>query len=295
MARVRRINVSQVEGDFSNDSDKRPNGEMGLYEDGNGGFDLVIHDGTNGTNKNRVLSKGKFYGHGADSGDGNGYDTIKLIPDLGLYNNDQYIIIDPTAPNHIHIRAGGDQDNSSADLFLGGENTNVKVSDNGEYVSINSTGSYQWVFDSAGNLQFPDNTQQTTAWTGGRVVEAPQSSIGSAGDLEGDLAFNSSYIYYCIENYGGTQYQVVHGVGSSADGVNSGYLVYDNYQLPQVGWQVNYGGNSAIIDQVNTSNPGYYIVFVSTTLVIPGDATFSWGPVPLTNIWKRISWSEDTW
>ena len=58
---------------------------------------------------------------------------------------------------------------------------------------------------------------------------------------------------------------------------------------------VNYGGNSAIIDQVNSSNPGYYIVFVSTPLVIPGDATFSWGPVPSANIWKRIAWSNDTW
>lgn len=63
MARVRRIVVSQVEGGYSYDSDKRPNGEMGLYDDDNDGFDLVIHDGVNSTAKNKVFGKGKFYGH----------------------------------------------------------------------------------------------------------------------------------------------------------------------------------------------------------------------------------------
>ena len=42
MARVRRIVVSQVEGDYSNDSDKRPNGEIALYDDNNGGFIAII-------------------------------------------------------------------------------------------------------------------------------------------------------------------------------------------------------------------------------------------------------------
>ena len=109
------------------------------------------------------------------------------------------------------------------------------------------------------------------------------------------LAFNSSYLYYCIENYGGTQYQVVNGLSSPANGVDSGYLVYSNYQLPQVGWQVNYDGNSSIINQVNSTYPEWYVVFVDTPLLIPGDATFSWGPIPSTNIWKRIGWSNDIW
>ena len=52
------------------------------------------------------------------SGDGSGFSTIELVPDTNA-TQDQYIIIDPTAPSHIHIRAGGTQDSSSADLFLG--------------------------------------------------------------------------------------------------------------------------------------------------------------------------------
>lgn len=67
----------------------------------------------------------------ASSGDGLGNDTLKLVPHEGI--GDQYIIIDPTDPNHIHIRAGGVQDASTANLFLGAERTGVEVSDMGGY------------------------------------------------------------------------------------------------------------------------------------------------------------------
>lgn len=69
-------------------------------------------------------------GSGEDSGDGNGFGTIRLVPDADLIENDQYLIIDPTAPGHIHIRAGGTQDASNADLMLGGEKNYVRVRDN---------------------------------------------------------------------------------------------------------------------------------------------------------------------
>lgn len=71
------------------------------------------------------------------SGDGYGNDTIELVPDQEL-SADQRIIIDPTSPNHIHIRAGGPQDNSQAYLILGGERTHVQVSDQDGNVRISS-------------------------------------------------------------------------------------------------------------------------------------------------------------
>lgn len=87
---------------------------------------------------------------------------MELVPDANLIENilnaDQYIIVDPTAPNHIHIRAGGAIDASTADLFIGGEDTNLLVSDTGKYVDINTTsasGSYVYRFDSAGYLTGP--------------------------------------------------------------------------------------------------------------------------------------------
>lgn len=70
------------------------------------------------------------------SGDGYGNDTIVLAPDTENGSTDQQIIIDPTAPNHIHIRAGGVQDYSSAELILGGERAGVHVSDASGNVSI---------------------------------------------------------------------------------------------------------------------------------------------------------------
>jgi hypothetical protein len=215
MSTVRRINVSQIEGGNSTDSDKRPNGEIALYDDSNDGFDLVIHDGQNSTSDNRVLGKGKFYGHGKDSGDGNLLNTIKLIPDVSIYENGshQYIIVDPTAPSHIHLRAGGDIDSSNAEIFLGGENNNFRVSDYGS-ISAQTTGSFgittdsdtnshYWQFNEFGILVFPDSTTQSTAWSGGRVVSNPTTSIGLSGDKLGDISFSSTHLYYCTQNYDG--------------------------------------------------------------------------------------------
>ena len=84
----------------------------------------------------------QIIGAGTASGDGSGNGTIDLVPDLDLitnqYSQDQYLIIDPTAPNHIHIRAGGEQDASAADLFIGGERNHVRVSDGGRSVSVST-------------------------------------------------------------------------------------------------------------------------------------------------------------
>ena len=75
-------------------------------------------------------------GAGTASGDGLGAGTMELVPDVDLYSNDQYLIIDPTDPNHIHIRAGGAIDESIAKVILGGERNHVYVSDSDREVSI---------------------------------------------------------------------------------------------------------------------------------------------------------------
>ena len=72
------------------------------------------------------------------SGDGNNYSTIEIVPDQNRYESDQYLIIDPTAPDHIHIRAGGQIDNSAADLIIGGERTHVYINDGGRDVAIST-------------------------------------------------------------------------------------------------------------------------------------------------------------
>jgi hypothetical protein len=121
----------------------------------------------------------KIIGAGTGSGDGNNYSTIELVPDNNLYNNDQYIILDPTSPNHIHVRAGGAIDSSSAYLYLGGEKSNVIVRnlDNSfsekHWVLINSqTGLTQntWTFDDNGNTLFPTLTTPRGDTSGGDLT-----------------------------------------------------------------------------------------------------------------------------
>lgn len=72
----------------------------------------------------------KIIGAGTASGDGNGYATLELVPDNNLYANHQYLVVDPTVPSHIHIRAGGTPEQSNAELYLGAENNHVRVFDN---------------------------------------------------------------------------------------------------------------------------------------------------------------------
>ena len=98
------------------------------------------------------------------SGDGAGATTIELIPDTNLSGTDQYLIIDPTDPGHIHIRAGGTQDDSSAELYFGGENSYVRIN-NGQNPDVQITSNNNpWTFDVDGTITFPDSSIQTTAY-----------------------------------------------------------------------------------------------------------------------------------
>ena len=111
---------------------------------------------------------GDRYGYiswaGNTSGDGVGYNTMRLVPDMqGLEDADQYIILDPTSPGHIHIRAGGTQDNSQAILYFGGENSHVKI-DSGPNPAVTVTANNNsWSFGTNGNLTFPNSNVQTGA------------------------------------------------------------------------------------------------------------------------------------
>jgi hypothetical protein len=98
---------------------------------------------------------GRLQWLGNSSGDGFGYTTLRLIPDETLTGGDQYLIIDPTAPGHIHIRAGGTQDNSSADLFLGGENSFVKIAAGANSDVFVRSNSNDWRFGTDSVLTLP--------------------------------------------------------------------------------------------------------------------------------------------
>jgi hypothetical protein len=99
----------------------------------------TIADVTEATGLGDITFDGvQIIGAGTASGDGLDNGTIELVPDADLYAGDQYLVVDPTGPNHIHIRAGGEQDDSAADLILGGERTKVIVSDDERAVAVTS-------------------------------------------------------------------------------------------------------------------------------------------------------------
>jgi hypothetical protein len=125
-----------------------------------GTVQTTAYTGSNANTGDITFDGVKIIGAGTESGDGNGYSTLELVPDDSLYENDQYLIIDPTEPSHIHLRAGGSQDNSNADLFLGGELNHVKVSDTNDTVIISTDAggegaTHEWAFGPSGYLQFP--------------------------------------------------------------------------------------------------------------------------------------------
>jgi hypothetical protein len=184
MTTVRKIVTSKIDGNNSNDtntSEIHPFGEIAFYQNTDEGnspnkLELLIFDGIRTHLKSKVLAKGRLYGGDADSGDGSGLDTIKLIPDAqlhyndGNFNNHQYLVVDPTAPNHIHLRAGGTIDQSNADLFLGGERNHIRVSDGYDNVQITTDagegGLRSWTFGTDGSLTFPGGSRIETEYGG---------------------------------------------------------------------------------------------------------------------------------
>jgi hypothetical protein len=158
---------------------------------------------------------------------------------------------------------------------------------NGDGYALRSNGNNTWTFGTTGSITFPQGGTL-------RVGTVPAHSTGAVNDKAGTVAFANGYIYYCTADYAPTQYPALAAL-SDANGVDNGYLVPNSYQLPSVGWIIYYNNQTAVINQVNNGdNPGYYTVFTDTTLFIPADSIFLYGP-PSSDIWKRVAWSGDTW
>ena len=127
MSRVDKIVTSQIDG---NTSAKNEPNTYSYDSDG-----ILVRSNSNRVGK-PVVGPGVLYGANGDSSDMIGLNTIKLIPNEELMNLDQYLIIEPTTPDHIHIRAGGTVDESGGTLILGGERNSVIVSDEERAVGI---------------------------------------------------------------------------------------------------------------------------------------------------------------
>jgi hypothetical protein len=114
--------------------------------------------------------------------------TMRFVPDSGY--SSQSLVLDPTLPGHIHLRApGANIDEPYANIFLGGEESSFEVgyhNGNAPNVFIHSGGN-TWTFDNGGNLVFPrdaaGNTDPILTITGGanpRILSEDASLAGPA-------------------------------------------------------------------------------------------------------------------
>ena len=162
-------------------------------------------------------------------------------------------------------------------------------------VTINPTSSMLTLNGNSGTggITFPDATVQTTAWAGGRVVAVPTASTGAAGNKQGDLAFNSSYIYYCTQNFTPSSYSSTIVLTYSGTYPT---IVKGSIPQPQAGWELIHDGNTYILDANATEgNPGEWSLSLSSSISVTIGDSVTIGPASVPNIWKRVAWSGDTW
>lgn len=166
----------------------------------------------------------------------------------------------------------------------------------GDAVSItsnNTVSTKTWNFNEAGSIIFPDESTQTTAWAGGRVVSVPGSSIGVSGDKQGDIAFNGSYIYYCTQNFVEASYSTT--IATTYSGTFPS-IVKGSIPQPQAGWILVHNSNSYTLDSNATEgNPGEWTLSLSSSISVTAGDSVTIGPASVANIWKRVAWSNDTW
>jgi hypothetical protein len=189
-------------------------------------WDIFVEQGADGAdgadaNTGDITFDGvKIIGAGTASGDGANLGTIELVPD-GNLTSDQYLIIDPTAPNHIHIRAGGTQDASNADLIIGGEDTNLLVSDTGDYLDIRTTSETAtniWRFGSDGILSGPGMSTLYTYW-----ITAPESSLKLSSSSDQVILNGATGEFLNDETDPANQIATIGDVNSGRFGASASY------------------------------------------------------------------------
>jgi len=182
---------------------------------------------------------------------------------------------------------------NSGDTVISTSTYNIQSIGNTLIQTSANAGAKTWTFGTNGSLTFPDTTVQTTAWAGGRVVAVPTASIGAAGDKQGDLAFNNSYIYYCTQNFTPSSYSSTIVLTYSGTYPT---IVKGSIPQPQAGWELIHDGNTYILDANATEgNPGEWSLSLSSSISVTIGDSVTIGPASVPNIWKRVAWSGDTW
>ena len=122
--------------------------------------------------------------------------TMTLTPDQNY--NSQALVLDPTAPGHIHLRAYAfsNIDDPAANIFLGGEDTAFEVTSGANNEVRVHSGGNTWTFNNAGNLIFPRDAAGNIDPILSIVGGATPTIVSTAASLAGpaNLAIQSNYL-----------------------------------------------------------------------------------------------------
>jgi hypothetical protein len=212
---------------------------------------------------------GDRYGYiswdGNSSGDGSGYNTMRLVPDLqGLEAADQYIILDPTGgvPGHIHIRAGGTQDNSGAHLYLGGEHSHVKISAGLNPPVTIMANDNAWIFGTDGAITTSD------AFT----IKTPNGVPSSVSNINSQGGYNIG-TYTNLATTGGTGTGLTVNASTAGNGyistitINTAGTGYTNGDaITMIG-----GDGFGVTFTIGVAGTNSWAFGTSGDLTIPGD------------------------
>jgi hypothetical protein len=124
--------------------------------------------------------------------------TMVFTPDSGY--GSQALVLDPTAPGHIHLRApGANIDEPYANIFLGGEGTSFEVTQGLNNVAKIHSGGNTWTFGNDGVTTSPVLTvdQLPVAIAGMRafVSDANLVAVGNFGNVVGNGGSNTVCVW----------------------------------------------------------------------------------------------------
>jgi hypothetical protein len=177
------INVDQVNADWSAVS----------------GVAQILNKPTIPTNTNQ-LTNGAGFITSEDLPDAsrlvNGVYTVSLnsVGALNLPGNTSFLY---SVADQVYLNSDVNSYNS-IDIITNGD-TVLRNQRDVKIIADSDGSGRTWTFNgSNGSITFPDGTTQISAF---KASLPPLHSTGQAGDVQGTLAFSSTYLYYCTDTY----------------------------------------------------------------------------------------------
>ena len=237
--------------------------------------------------------------------------VIKPNPNLGT---DQYVVIEPTGSTDIHIRAGGDIDASSSELFIGGENTYLKVSDSADSVYVKTTdidnNQLLWTFNNLGTLTLPATANIKTN-DGRSIIDDPVANtltvnnsayvlssfaVGSSSPLsgatfsvKGKVVIDGSLVATGSATFVNTTFTTTSSISVVNNGTGPGLVVRQEGDQAVVAFYDHEDGIGLWVDG-DSARPGYVgvkTVSPNKELTVVGDISAT-GKIYSTNMINKF-------